>query len=310
MELRVQCAMLLLWEYSTQKYHKYKSIVLSASQLSKVDNDQKLITMWLHGRPLSTQTEYRRDVERFQDFCGGRSLRELKLEDLQSFQDSLSELKQSTRRRKLNTIKSLFSFAAKLNYVPFNVAAALRLPKAPHTLAGRILTQRETLKILDAAEGDRNKALLELLYATGARVSEVCKLSWADLREREDGAIQATIFGKGGKDRVVLVPRSVWERLQRLRGDRPLSAPVFVGEKGNQLHRSVAHQVIKEAIARAGIEQQVSCHWLRHAHAQHALSKGAPLQLVRDSLGHANIATTNVYLESNPSDSSSNYLDL
>jgi integrase/recombinase XerD len=280
--------------------------------LSKVDSDEMLIAMWLHGRPPSTQKEYQRDVTTFRKFFEMRSIKELRLEDLQRYQDLLNiqGLADSTKRRKLNTIKSLFSYAAKLNYLPFNVAAAMRLPKAPRTLAGRILNQRDVLRIIDAAEGDRNTALLELLYASGARVSEICSLTWGDCHERDDGSVQMRIMGKGGKDRVVLIPRSVWERVRRLRDGRSLDSPVFVGDRGAALHRSTAHLIIKGAIAKAGGNPDASCHWLRHAHAQHALAKGAPLQLVRDSLGHSNISVTNVYLESNPQDSSSNYLDL
>jgi integrase/recombinase XerD len=70
----------------------------------------------------------------------------------------------------------------------------------------------------------------------------------------------------------------------------------------------MAHKIIKQAAAAAGLSEKISLHWLRHSHATHALSKGAPISLVRDSLGHSNISVTNVYLESNPNDGSSNYL--
>jgi integrase/recombinase XerD len=270
-----------------------------------------LIEMWLHGRPQSTQNVYRQDVGSFQKFTQLRPIASLRLEDIQAYQTELAlqNLKDATKRRKLNTIKSLFSFAAKLNYIQFNVAAAIRLPKASRTLAGRILSRRDVLKILVSAGNDRDTALLELIYATGARVSEICRITWGDFQERDDGAVQITIMGKGGKDRVVLVPRSVWERVSQLQGEADRHTAVFLSVRGKALDRSAAHAIIKAAVQRAGVNPDASCHWLRHAHAQHSLAKGAPLQLVRDSLGHSNISVTNVYLESNPQDSSSNYLD-
>jgi integrase/recombinase XerD len=76
------------------------------------------------------------------------------------------------------------------------------------------------------------------------------------------------------------------------------------------IDRSMVHLIIKEAALKTNLDPGISCHWLRHAHAQHSLTKGAPIHLVRDTLGHSNISVTNVYLESNPEDSSSKYLGL
>ncbi|MEH2393888.1 MAG: tyrosine-type recombinase/integrase [Nostoc sp.] len=297
------------------------------SSISRVSTDQKLIEMWLHGRPISTQKEYRRDVQVFFEFVA-KGLAECDLEDLQGYSNHLDEksIKLSTKRRKLNVVKSLYSFAAKLNYVRFNVAAALKIPKANNSLAGRILKKKEVLKLtakrqnVKVTTGNlprgafhvklRDYCFLRLLYATGMRVSEICPLLWSDFYERDTGEIQVTILGKGDKTRTVLVPATVWAEIEELRDNVDESSPVFVSVRGNAIERTTAHRIIKQAAAASGVKPEVSCHWLRHAHAQHAYAGGARIDLLRDSLGHSNISVTNVYLESNPEDSSSNYLGL
>lgn len=282
------------------------------SALTRVSSDDKLIEMWLHNRPNGTVENYRRSVKEFRNFLQNKPLRLLTLEDLQLYQTHLGTLplKDTTRRTKLNAIKSLFTFAAKLQYVQFNVPAALRLPKQSAILAGRRIKQVEIFKLMAAFECDRDAALFLLVYAIGARVSEACQLRWRDFEEQENGQWQVLIRGKGGKHRVVLVPESVWSELQKLRGSYGLDDPVFRSCRGNPIERTMAHKILKAALEKAKLPPEVSCHWLRHAHAQHSLAKGAPLPLVRDTLGHSSIAVTNVYLESNPADSSSKYLGL
>ncbi|MBH8566741.1 tyrosine-type recombinase/integrase [Nostoc sp. CENA67] len=279
-------------------------------KLSKQNPDQTLIEMWLHNRPDSTQEAYRRDVDNFFEFVG-KPLQQVTLEELQAYSTSLDEqdLKPSSIRRKLNAIKSLFTFATKLNYTRFNVAAALRIPKGNRLLSGRILKQIEVLKLINHPElSARDRALLKLLYATGMRVSEVCNLRWCDFVERDSGEVQVSILGKGDKQRVVLVPLSVWMEVEALRADYLSDTPVFLSVRDKKIDRTMVHLIIKEAAKLANLDPKISCHWLRHAHAQHSLTKGAPIHLVRDTLGHSNISVTNVYLESNPEDSSSKYL--
>ncbi|MBD2437348.1 tyrosine-type recombinase/integrase [Nostoc sp. FACHB-110] len=278
------------------------------SSLSRVSTDQKLIEMWLHGRPLSTQKEYRRDVQVFLGFVD-KDLQECKLEDLQGYSSYLDEqgIKPTTKKRKLNSLKSLFTFATKLNYIRFNVAAALRMPKGDTSLAGRILKQSEVLRLISHPQlSVRDRSFLKLTYATGARVSEVCRLKWEDFQERDSGEVQVTLLGKGEKLRTVLVPVSVWIEMQQLRG----SEYVFIGATKNPIDRVMAHHIIKNAAALSGITSKVSMHWLRHCNASHALARGASLALVRDSLGHSSVAISDPYLHANPSDSTSNYLGL
>lgn len=282
------------------------------SELSRVSSDLMLINMWLHGRTETTTGAYRHNADYFLNFVG-KPLAGVALEDLQFYATHLesSGIKDSSIRTKLNIIKSLFTFAAKLNYVRFNVAAALRIPKADNSLAGRILKQAEVLKLIEkGTKPGRDRALFKLMYATGMRVSEACQLKWCDFYEQDGGEIQVTVLGKGSKTRTVLVPPVVWMQVEELRGESAGHEPVFKNSKGDFLDRTVAHRIIKNAAVVSGVNPNVSCHFLRHSHATHAIAKGAPLALVRDSLGHSNIQTTDRYLHANPTDSSSNYLGL
>jgi integrase/recombinase XerD len=157
------------------------------------------------------------------------------------------------------------------------------------------------------AMGPRNRALLRLAYAGGLRVSELVGLAWRDLQPRDDAG-QVTVFGKGGKTRTVLLSAATWAELVALRKDAGADDPVFRSRRGGHLDPRQVRRIVLGAARRAGLEAKVSPHWLRHAHASHALDRGAPVHLVAATLGHASIATTGKYAHARPSDSSSRYL--
>lgn len=275
-------------------------------------SDDHLIQLWLHGRSGHTQRAYRTDVTRFRARAG-KPLAAVSLQDLQGFVDSLESLAPSSRYRILSAIKSLLAFGQRLGYLPFNVGRALRLPLVRNRLAERILPEAELHRMLNLESNGRNRAILTLLYATGVRVSELCDLRWADLQPN-GGSGQITVFGKGGATRAILLPASVWKLISALRpvGSTP-EAPVFLSRKktsGRGLRPLAVLRIVRKAAARAGIEVAVSPHWLRHAHASHALDRGAPIHLVQSTLGHASITTTGRYLHARPNDSSSRFLPL
>lgn len=267
--------------------------------------EQKLIDQWLHGRPATTQAAYALAIRRFQAHIG-KSLALVTLEDIQSWHQSMAHLKASSQQSRLGALKSLLSFAVQVQAIDHNPAAAMRLKSGRKSLAGRFL-KKEQVKALLSVQDVQDKALLALLYGTGARASEVCSLTWADFQESDRGAVQCRFKGKGDKERVVILPEQVWALVRELRCDRPTSDPVF-WQGVEPMNRHGVWAAVKAAARRIGLPK-VSPHWLRHSHAIHSLEGGAPLQLVRDTLGHSSIAVTNVYLESNPEDSSSRYLD-
>ena len=243
----------------------------------------------------------------------GKPLPAVTLSDLQDFADSLDALAPASRYRTLSALKSLLAFAHRTGYLPFDVGRALRLPAVRNQLAERILPEADLHRILSLEPNLRNRALLTLLYASGVRVSELCGLCWRDLQPNGEGG-QISVFGKGGITRAIQLPASVWKLLSGLRTpDTAAGDPIFPSRKGKNggvLRPLAVLRIVRKASARAGIELSVSPHWFRHAHASHALDRGAPIHLVQATLGHASITTTGRYLHARPNDSSSRFLPL
>lgn len=274
--------------------------------------DDQLVALWLHGRCPNTQSTYQAGARRFLAHAG-RPLAQVTLGDLQAFADSLASLAPATRGKVLSSVKSLLAFGHRLGLLPVNAGAALRLPSAKNTLGERILPEADVQRLLALEPNRRNRTMLRLMYAAGLRVSEVCGLKWRDVQARSsegDGpaAGQVVVFGKGNKTRTVVLPASVFGELVALRGEAGLEDPVFLSAKGGHLGRAQVLRIVQAAARRAGIAAGVSPHWLRHAHASHALDRGAPIHLVQATLGHASVATTGRYTHARPSDSSARYL--
>jgi integrase/recombinase XerD len=256
--------------------------------------------LWLHGKSPNTIRAYGDDVAAFRRFTG-KPLRATYLSDLQRYADSLVGAP-ATRGRRLKTLKSLLSFATRMGYLPFNAGAAIHGPALEQKLAERILSERQVFALLEAVEDrPRDHALIRLLYNGGLRVSELVTLRWRNLVEGV-----ANVTGKGGKTRVVRLSRGTWAELQALRTDETIGEDcVFPMSAVNAWKR------VKRAARLAGIsEVPVSPHFLRHSHGTHALRRGADLATVRDTLGHASIATTSRYLHARPEKSSGDYLAL
>lgn len=278
---------------------------MTTDLIARPSGDQQLIALWLHGRPAATQRAYSADTERLLIFIG-RPLPRLTLDQLQAFTDSLSDLSPASTYRTLSAVKSLLTFGHRLGYLPANVGAALRLPKRKNTLAQRIMSEEQVQQILAKEPDRRAHLLIRLLYTSGGRISEIVGLRWRDTQPRGDAG-QVVLFGKGGKTRVVLLGKATWAELVSTRSILDPNAPIFVGRKGKPLSAVQAWRIVKIAAERAGMGG-VSPHWFRHAHASHALDRGAPISLVKETLGHADVSTTGNYLHARPEDSSARYL--
>lgn len=272
----------------------------------QADSDTQLIALWLHGRPATTQRTYQDAVTRLVAFTA-KPLTSITLGDLQTFVDSLEGLAINSKKRIIASVKSLFTFGQKIGYLRFNVAAALKQPKSRNDLAQRILTEAEVITMIHLTKKQRDQVLLRVLYTTGARISEVCALTWADVQPNSDTG-QVTLFGKGGKTRAVKLSKATWQALQDFRGDAGANDPVFRSQKGGRLDETQVHRIVKAAAQRAGITGNVSAHWLRHSHASHALDRGANIALVRDTLGHSSLAVTSRYTHAKPNESSALHL--
>ncbi len=299
---------------------------------SGAETDERLVELWLARKAPSTQRKYAEDLDKFSDFTEGKPLSQVMLTDLHDFAEFISVLMApSSQGRVLATIKSLLSFANKVGYLPFNVGAAVELPKAKDTLSEKILTEAEAHRIMNAPKNIRDRALLSVLYAGALRREETVGLKWLDLKNRDDlgsGVGQATLFGKGSKTGVALLPASVYSQVLALRKVTERTAdglkteryatedePVFRSRKtkngrGGHLEVSQVNRIVAKAAKEADVDRSVSPHWLRHAHASHAHARKTDLALIRDTLRHSSIATTGRYLHARPNDSSALHLGL
>jgi len=271
------------------------------------DSDAQVIAMWLHGRSRHTQRAYAADAAAFLTRAG-KPLQSVTLLDLQEFDGSLGHLSPASRYRTLSAVKSLLAFGHRIGYLAFDVGRVLRVPAGRDHLAERILSEADVRRMLDLEPDSRNRAILALLYASGIRVSELSGLRWRNLQP-SGASGQVTVLGKGSKTRSIPLPLPIWRQLASIRGDAEPGEPVFPSrKKGEPLAAQGVLAVVRKAARRAGIQGNVSPHWLRHAHASHALDRGAPIHLVQATLGHASITTTGRYLHARPTDSSSRFL--
>jgi integrase/recombinase XerD len=284
-------------------------VAQSAKAPVQATSDDEVVRLWLHGRPEHTQRAYLREVGRFTKFVN-KPLQSVTLSDVQEFADSLDSMKSSSVARALAAIKSLLSFAHEIGYTPFNVGLPVRLPTVRNRRAERILTEEQVMKMLALTKNTRDHALLRLAYASALRISELASLSWRDLTPRSDAG-QVSVMAKGGKNHSVLLSPGTWKELMSLRNPEALEdSPVFVSRKGNRLSQVQIHRIVVAASQRSEIPSKVSLHWLRHAHASHALDRGAPIHLVSQTLNHSNLATTSVYVHARPTESSGKYLGI
>jgi integrase/recombinase XerD len=215
----------------------------------------------------------------------------------------LRGLAPTSLRRRAAAIRGFYRFAYGEGLIPIDVAARLDLPRQPRLLP-ETLSQDETERLLEAAGTLRGRALLELLYAAGLRISEALRLDLEDVSI--DGA-WVRVVGKGDRERLVPVGDVALEWLRRWLADgrpgllalhhvKPLrGGPLFLGDRGRRLARQQAWSIVKSAAAAAGLADRVSPHTLRHSFATHLLEGGADLRIVQELLGHASISTTQLY---------------
>ncbi|MFA0753404.1 MAG: hypothetical protein IMHGJWDQ_001179 [Candidatus Fervidibacter sp.] len=206
--------------------------------------------------------------------------------------------------RKLSSVRSLMKFLAQTGYLAVNPAVDLRQPRLPQKLPP-MLEVSEVERLLDAPDtrsprGIRDRALLELLYATGMRVSEVANLRLSDL-DLVEGVIR--VRGKGTKERVALLHPESLRWLQRyltesrphfLRRGKQATDAVFVSQKGTPLTPRQIHRLVTQYACKV-LGRGVSPHTLRHSFATHLLEGGADLRVIQELLGHASLAATQIY---------------
>lgn len=285
--------------------------------LSGAGTDERLVGLWLHGKSTATKEAYWTDLAKFVDFTEGKPLRSVTLADVQEFADFISELlAPASQARILAALKSLFAFGHQVGYLPFDVGRPVKLPPRRDQRAERILSADNVHAMIAHAKKGRDRTLVRTLYIGGLRVTETIDLCTRDLVSRGDGrGGQLAVFGKGSKTRPVLVPASLFEELQTLALPDP-DAPLFRSQKKDPdggpraITARQAERIVKATAKKAGLKNasEVSPHWLRHAHASHAMDRGAKIHLVQATLGHSDISTTGRYLHARPDESSALYL--
>uniref|UniRef100_UPI000C082D84 tyrosine-type recombinase/integrase n=1 Tax=Synechococcus sp. BDU 130192 TaxID=2042059 RepID=UPI000C082D84 len=224
------------------------------------ETTEQMIGLWLHGKSKNTINAYRRDIYEFLTFAGGVELGRVTLNHLHNYETALGELGRSpnTIARKLAAVKSLLTFAHRIGVVGYNAGALVQTKPDKDKLSERILSHGEVLDMIYSTENQRDRLLLKMLYATGARVSELCRLTWDDIKSNGDGTTRVTLFGKGDKTRVLLIDSGLYAELKKLNvaGKLHLGAKVvFRSRKGAKaLTRGQVFRIVKQAASRAGIE--------------------------------------------------------
>ena len=260
------------------------------------------------GHSANTVESYLRDLRRLGEFATARGVRDparLTRSLLRDFVYLLKDLGLSAAsiRRGVSAIRTYFGFLVGEGRVMEDPSDRLESPRRGRTLPP-ILSVSEMEKLLASPQVDeplawRDRALLELAYGAGLRVSELCGLGLTDLLLTEN---LVRIFGKGGKERLVPIGRSVigavsvYLHTKRPALDRGKSkGRVLLNARGEPLSRVGAWGIVKRASQRAGITKRVTPHTLRHSFATHLLEGGADLRAVQEMLGHADLSTTQIY---------------
>jgi integrase/recombinase XerD len=263
----------------------------------------------------ATLSAYGHDLDRYTAYLGARRMAldqvtspaiETYVATARGGEDGGNPLSASSVKRAVAAIRGFHAFAAAEGWTLTDPAATVRPPATPDRMPD-VLSIEEAGRLLDAAEVDppclglRDRALLEFLYATGARVSEALGLNMGDIDTRGEEPVIVRLFGKGRKERGVPMGGAAIRALEAylVRGRPELarrpSPAVFLGRRGGRMTRQAAWTAVEGAAARAGLATGVSPHTLRHSFATHMLLGGADVRVVQELLGHASVTTTQLY---------------
>jgi integrase/recombinase XerD len=256
---------------------------------------------------------YRRDLEKFKMFLNGQGLSDVTAEVITAFEVSLRDAKFSvaTVNRAVSTLRSFFKHLQQEHGLPdptLEISTGKsnrRLPKA--LTISQILSMIENAYKVSEPITLRDQAMLELLYSSGARVSELIGINMNDLSKAltDDGEITTLkLRGKGSKERIVplgsFASKAIEDYCVRVRPgllvkNSKNTAALFLNSRGTRISRQSAWQMVLDAAAAAGITEHVSPHVFRHSYATHLLDGGADIRVVQELLGHASVTTTQIY---------------
>lgn len=248
----------------------------------------------------NTVSAYMNDLNKYEEFLK-KDILKSDTEDLEKYLKYIKNLESTTVAHKITSIKSYFNYNIKRGIVSVNPADKVSRPKLTKHLP-EYLTEEEVGKLLDVEVKSpydyRNKTILELLYSSGIRISELVNIKTPNY-DSEECLIR--IMGKGSKERIVpLGDYAVNIMNDYMNNYRPLinkkhTDYVFINNRGDKISRQFIFKVIKKEALKKGIKKDISPHTLRHTFATHLLKNGADLRIIQELLGHENISTTQIY---------------
>lgn len=271
-------------------------------------NDDRLIEMWASKSRRSdssnTADNYRRQAEAFM-LAVGKPLQAISYPDLQEWAQGLTGAI-NTRRTKINTVKSLFSFAHKLGYIRVNPGVMIEPPAKEETKHRKMLSEEEVIKLVSSDLSARDEAILRVLYSSGMRVSELINLRWQDIIEQPNGKAILVIRGKGSKTRESGLSASAYKAILNLKPAIGLDMTdyIFKSNRNRQMDRTTVNWLFGKLSEKLG--KDISPHWFRHSHVSHALARGANPVDVQEQVGHSSLQVTTGY--AHKSESSADYL--
>ena len=252
----------------------------------------------------NTIASYKIDLEKFLEYNKGKSINNITNSDLKEYVKWLNKenLNEKSISRNISCLKSFYKFLVIEKYVKNNPSDLISIPKVKKSLP-KTLTEEEVIKLLDIDLTDnfsyRNKAMLEVMYATGLRVSELVNLKLQDVDLSQD---LVRTFGKGSKERVIPMGEYAREYLEKYIYEyrasmlkRTNNEYLFLNNHGNKMTRQGFFKIIKKIAKEKGIDKELSPHTLRHSFATHLLKYGADLRTIQELLGHSDISTTQIY---------------
>ena len=252
----------------------------------------------------NTISSYKIDLDKFKEFNNNKCIDIIKSNDLKNYIKYLSDndLNNKSISRNISCIKSFYKFLIINKYTKDNLSDNLYIPKTEKRLPN-VLSVEEVDLLLDIKLTDvysyRNKAMLELMYATGLRVSELISLKLQDIDLNND-IVRA--YGKGSKERIIPIGDYAKYYLEKyiyeIRGQMLKGKPceyIFLNNHGLGLTRQAFFKIIKKIAKEKEINKEISPHMLRHSFATHLLNNGANLRTIQELLGHSDISTTQIY---------------
>ena len=259
-----------------------------------------------------TLSAYCSDIVSYILWLDGKSVIDVNFDKLREYLHFIQrfDYKKTTIARKIASIRTFYKFLFREKYIDSNPALSLTAPKRPKPLP-KFLTPEEVEQILnnvkiDTPAGFRNRVILELLWATGMRVSELSNLNFGDINLEEN---EIRVFGKGAKERIVLMSDRAKNYLKQYIdsvrqlivaqgykiSDNSDSSPLFINNTGYRLQNKTIRKVINDTVEKIELPKKVTPHVFRHSFATKLIENGADLRVVQELLGHAGISNTQIY---------------